>query len=801
MRYWYELIIISGMMAMMMGCATDQIGEEGPRMIHLVPRPEFMQMGNGCFELTEDTAVLFEDAEAEPVADYLIDLLEPATGYGLEKARGTDAERSNGIVLRLRPSKKPAGTAPDRAGSSEMDVDSEAYELKVTPAAIEISASGAPGLFYGVQTLRQLLPPAIESPSLVSGLAWTVPAVEIRDAPRYPWRGMMLDVSRHFFPKEFVKQFIDYLAMHKLNRFHWHLVDDQGWRIEIENYPLLTKIGAWRKDQEHLHWNAREKQKPGEKATYGGFYTQDEIREIVKYARSRFITIVPEIEMPAHVTASLAAYPELSCTGGPFTVPPGGVWPITDIYCAGNDKVFAFLKDVLDEVMALFPGEFIHVGGDEATKTEWKKCAKCQDRIRAEGLKDEEELQSYFIRRMEQFLLKKGRRLIGWDEILEGGLAPEATVMSWRGMEGGIEAARQGHYVVMSPTTHCYFDYYQGDPDVEPLAIGGFLPLKKVYSFEPTPAELTPEEGRYILGGQANLWTEYIATPSHAEYMTFPRIAALSEVVWSKKAHRDWDDFTERMTTQLERYEAGGIHFAKSAFQVNINAGSDLQKKELRITLETEIPLPEIRYTLDGGDPSPDAPRYEGPFTLDRSAQLKAGSFLNGKLLGKTAEKTFSLHKATARPVKLAQACSPRYPGGGEFGLTDSLRGTKNFRDGYWKGFKEVDLEAVIELGEVTTLSRLATGFLQNVGSWIFMPTEVEYSVSMDGKGYETVALVKNDVPEKSGEPMVKDFAAELSNVKARFVKVRAKNRGTCPAWHQGAGNPCWIFVDEIVVE
>jgi hexosaminidase len=788
-------------MIMMMGCAFDQLRDEGPRRIHLVPKPVSMQMGEGQFVLDEDTRVLFDVAESEPVADYLIDLLEPATGYRLEKGQVGAAGNENAILLRLQLGEARAESGSQSTGSAGDSAYREGYGLKVTPTRIEIDAGEPAGLFYGVQTLRQLLPPSIESPERLSGVAWTIPAVTIQDEPRYAWRGMMLDVSRHFFSKEFVKHFIDYLAMHKLNRFHWHLVDDQGWRIEIKKYPRLTEVGAWRVDREHLHWNAREKQKPGERATCGGFYTQDEIREIVEYARSRFITIVPEIEMPAHVTASLTAYPELSCTGGPFTVPPGGVWPITDIYCAGNDKVFEFLQDVLDEVLPLFPGEFIHVGGDEATKTEWKKCAKCLERIRAEGLKDEEELQSYFIRRMEKYLVMKGRRLIGWDEILEGGLAPEATVMSWRGMQGGIEAARQGHYVVMSPTSHCYFDYYQGDPETEPLAIGGFLPLKKVYSFEPTPGELTPDEARLILGGQANLWTEYISTPSHAQYMTFPRVAALSEAVWSAKSHRDWEDFTERMTTQLERYEAGEINYAQSAFQVRINAGSDLEKKQLQISLETEIPLPEIRYTLDGGNPSLDALLYTGSFTLDRSAILKAGSFLRGKMLGKVAEKKFSLHKATARPVALTHPCSPRYPGGGEFGLTDSLRGSINYRDGYWKGFNGTDLEAVIDLGEVTRLSRLATGFLQNVGSWIFMPLEVQYSVSMDGQEYKALAPVKNDVSEKTGEPSVKDFTAELSNVEARFVKVLAKNRGTCPPWHRGAGRPAWIFVDEIVVE
>ncbi len=367
--------------------------------------------------------------------------------------------------------------------------------------------------------MRQLLPPALERNGLVPGdsFAWTMPAVSISDYPRFEYRGMHLDVARHFFPVDFVKRYIDLLTLYKMNRFHWHLTEDQGWRIEIKKYPKLTEIGGFRSETLIGHYSNQPHQFDGQR--YGGFYTQDEIRDIVAYAKSRFVTIVPEIEMPGHTTAALAAYPRYSCTGGPFTVLPGGVWPITDIFCAGKDETFDFLQDILTEVMELFPGQYIHIGGDEANKKEWKACDLCQERMRTEGLKDEHELQSYFIRRMEEFILSKGRRLIGWDEILEGGLAPQATVMSWRGTKGGIAAAQQGHDVIMSPTSHCYLDYYQGNRDYEPLAIGGFLPLQKVYSFEPVPTKLNPEEARHILGVQANLWTEYVATPEHAHWL------------------------------------------------------------------------------------------------------------------------------------------------------------------------------------------------------------------------------------------------------------------------------------------
>jgi hexosaminidase len=396
----------------------------------------------------------------------------------------------------------------------------------------------------------------------------TVPCVRIEDKPRLPWRGMLLDVSRHFFPKEFVKSFIDGLAMHKMNTFHWHLVDDQGWRLEIKKFPRLTEIGAWRVDRENLNWNERPAQQPGEKATYGGFYTQDDVREILAYAASRHVTVVPEIEMPGHCLSALAAYPELSCTGGPFTVPPGGVWPNKDVYCPGNEKTFKFLEDVLTEVVALFPGDYIHIGGDEVDKSTWKTCPKCQARMKAEGLRTEEELQSWFIRRIERFLNSKGKKLIGWDEILEGGLAPNAAVMSWRGNEGGIAAAKAGHAVVMTPTSHCYFDYYQGDAAVEPLAIGGYLPLSKVYAFEPVPTELSVEQSAFIIGAQANLWSEYIPTPEHARYMIHPRIAAMAETGWTVRDGRDWAGFIERLETQLLRYEAAGVPYARSMFTV-----------------------------------------------------------------------------------------------------------------------------------------------------------------------------------------------------------------------------------------
>jgi len=434
----------------------------------------------------------------------------------------------------------------------------EGYRLSVTPEGVRVVAGSDAGAFRAWTALRQLVPPEALAAAARGDRDrfWQIPCVEIVDHPRFGWRGLMLDTCRHFFPVEFVKRYIDALAFHRMNVFHWHLTEDQGWRIEIRRHPELTDVGAWRSGTVvgRLPLDGPPR---FDGIRHGGFYTQEQVRDVVAYAAERHVTVVPEIEMPGHAQAALAAHPELSCTGGPFEV--HRMWGINpEVFCAGNDAVFALLEDVIDEVASLFPGPFLHVGGDECPKTRWKECPKCQARIRAEGLADENELQSWFIRRVERVVNARGKRLVGWDEILEGGLAPNATVMSWRGVEGGIEAARQGHDVVMSPTTHCYLDYGQDASDGE-LAFDAYLPLEKVYSYEPVPEELTSEQGKHVLGVQGNLWTEYIATPERAEYMTWPRACALAEAGWSPAGSRDWGDFQVRLAEHLGRLDALGI--------------------------------------------------------------------------------------------------------------------------------------------------------------------------------------------------------------------------------------------------
>ncbi len=537
-RYFLFAILLS----ILFSCAGQEELKIEPARYPIIPKPQKLVEQSGVFQFNDSTALNVDMSNPQLVelADYVHQQFGVPTGFPFTE---NNSAEQNALVLRL---------------DSRIKGKEGSYLLKVEPDKISIVSATARGLFYGLQTLRQLLPYAIESRDLVENVNWEVPCVEIEDEPRFVYRGMHLDVGRHFFPVSFIKKYIDLLALQKMNYFHWHLTEDQGWRIEIKKYPKLTQVGAYRKQTLNTH--GAEKPFIFDGQPYGGFYTQDQIREVVEYARKRFVTIVPEIEMPGHSSAALAAYPELGCTGGPYKVQER--WGIfKDVYCAGNEKTFQFLEDVLSEVVELFPGKYIHIGGDECPKDSWKACPKCQARIKAEGLKDEHELQSYFIQRIEKFLLTKNRYIIGWDEILEGGLAPQATVMSWRGIKGGIAAAKQHHDVIMTPGTHCYFDHYQNDPAVEPLAIGGFTPLQKVYFYEPVPAELNEQEAKYILGAQGNVWTEYMPTGHHVEYMAFPRACALAEVVWTAKGHKNWFDFLSRLQGYYKHLYALGVNY------------------------------------------------------------------------------------------------------------------------------------------------------------------------------------------------------------------------------------------------
>jgi hexosaminidase len=518
--------------------------QANPKTISIVPKPVMLKQTKAAdFILNPDT-VIIADKTLRQKAKQLANMIEPATGFDLT-IKQQDLFASRSMILKL-------DSALSRLGD-------EGYQLIVWPKKVTISAYKEAGLFYGFQTLRQLLPPEIFREAKVEDLAWTIPAVSIEDYPRFEWRGMHLDVCRHFMPKEFIKKYIDLLALHKMNRFHWHLTEDQGWRIEIKKYPKLTEVGAWRKETLVGHYRDKPHKFDGKR--HGGFYSQEDVREIVAYAAARHITVIPEIEMPGHAQAAIAAYPELGNTDK--QLPVMTIWGVNPNIFNANEETIIFLQNVLEEVLELFPSEFIHIGGDEAPKKQWEGSPDAQARIKKLGLKDEHELQSYFIKRMDTFLTEKGRRLIGWDEILEGGLAPGATVMSWRGEKGGITAAKAGHDVVMAPTTYTYFDYYQADAKNEPLAIGGHLPLRNVYNYNPIPPSLNPEEAKHILGAQGQVWTEYIPTPKKAEYMAFPRACALSEVVWTKQEQKDYKDFLERMSGHTKRLDILDVNYRK----------------------------------------------------------------------------------------------------------------------------------------------------------------------------------------------------------------------------------------------
>lgn len=501
--------------------------------VHVVPRPVLTTLHAGYVEWNGAITVGASTEDEKKVAALLVAFLKT------KNIEASTAAGKGNVTL------------------STIKVDSlgaEGYTLAINEDGVALQANAGAGFFYGFQTLLQI----------VGEHGKKLPYTTITDYPRFGYRGLHLDVSRHMFSVEAIKKYIDLMALHKLNRFHWHLTDDQGWRIEIKKYPKLQEIAAYRKETVigHARTADRKENKNYDGKRYGGFYTQEEVKDVVKYAADRFITVVPEIEMPGHARAALSAYPQLGCTGGPYTA--ATTWGVfEEVFCAGKEETFTFLQDVLDEVIPLFPSPYVHVGGDECPKESWKKCPQCQKRMKAEGLKDEHALQSYFIQRMEKYINSKGKQIIGWDEILEGGLAPNATVMSWRGEEGGIAAAQQNHDVIMTPTGWCYFDYYQDSAKTEPLAIGGFLPVKKVYLYEPQPPQLTAAEAAHIRGVQANVWTEYITTPEHLEYMVYPRASALSEIAWSPREARDYEDFLRRMDVHFKRLDDWHVNYAK----------------------------------------------------------------------------------------------------------------------------------------------------------------------------------------------------------------------------------------------
>lgn len=732
----------------------------------LIPKPTKIELGKGNFVLNKETVIQAEENSFE--AQYLQQSIKEKTGLDLKISPNYS---ENGIQFLLQ--------IPDTT-----NFDRTRYSLNVFKKNVNVIGTSHQAVFYGIQSLLQLIP--FEKKSEV-----ILPCLAIEDKSKYAWRGMHLDCARHFFPVDFVKKYIDYLAMYKFNTFHWHLTDDQGWRIEIKKYPKLTEVGAWRNGSMIGHYSD---QKFDDKR-YGGFYTQEEIKDVVAYAAQRHITIVPEIEMPGHAVAALAAYPEYSCTGGPFEV--GKTWGVLDDVFCPKDETFTFLENILTEVMTLFPSEYIHIGGDECPKIRWKNCSHCQKRMKDENLKDEHELQSYFIQRIEKFVNSNGRKIIGWDEILEGGLAPNAAVMSWRGTEGGITAAKQKHYVVMSPGSHCYFDHYQGNPKNEPIAFGGYTPVEKVYAFNPTPKELTSEEANYILGAQANLWTEYIETPSHVEYMIFPRILALSEVVWGTSNPTNFSDFQKRMIKHFDFFDKKGINYSKSIFEITTKVKPTENHNGVLFELKSASNTNVIRYTTDGSAPNSKSISYSNPIEIKKTQTIKAASFDKEKQKSAVVEQTFTFNKATGKKITLLDAPHENYNIGGSLTLVDGIMANRGKLGKDWLGFSGKDMNAIIDLGKLEPINKVSISVLESQGSWIYYPDNIEVLVSNDGQNFKSVKQISLDkIKEVKGE-----VTLEINSQKTQFIKVIATNFGKIPEGLPGAGSNAWLFVDEIGIE
>lgn len=731
----------------------------------IIPAPQRMEMKPGALSLYADTPIEFE-----------------ARNTILAQA----AEALRGWRDGLNLGKSPRGVKPAPLRLQlDTSLSAEDYRLSLSAEGGNLKASEGAGFFYALQSLMQLGQPwaARNTPEL------SLPAVEIEDAPAFPYRGMHLDVGRHFFPVAFIKQYIDMLARYKMNRFHWHLTEDQGWRIEIKQYPKLQEIAAFRDETLIGHYSDQPHQLDGQR--YGGFYTQEEVKEVVAYAQSRFVMVIPEIELPGHAQAAIAAYPELGCTGKQIAV--ATKWGIfEDVYCP-SEATFEFLENVLTEVMALFPSPYIHIGGDECPKAQWEASELCQRIIQEEGLKDEHELQSFFIRRIEGFLNENGRKLIGWDEILEGGLAPNATVMSWRGEAGGIAAAKQGHDVVMTPTTYCYFDYYQSNHPDEPLAIGGLLPLEKVYHYHPVPEELSAEEAKHILGAQGNVWTEYMKTPEKVEYMAYPRMQALSEVVWSGKGKKDFPGFVSRLEHHLAWMRQENINAAERIYDLEAKMEGG-QGEPLSLRFSSLIDRGEIRLSRLGKTEV-----YQGPF-LPASGEYRAQIYLDDQPMGREVSVELRRHKAAGKPLTLEHPAHPKYNGDRPEVILNGIVGSpQRYGDEEWLGFEGQDFVATIDLGQAELVRSINLRFFHSPGQWVYAPKEANFSGWDSGKG-EWVSIGRQEVPRPSG----KITRAWLRLDKpAQFSKLRIEvpNYGLIPEGEQGAGHKAWLFIDEITVD
>jgi hexosaminidase len=739
-----------------------------PQRYPVIPKPQTLLALSSGFKLDNSVTIVTEQRSARSETEFFRSQLKTLHNIDLKYGKLAGFEPCIWISL------------------DSFGLPPEGYELYITKEGINLYGSRA-GIFYGLQTILQLVQSGTEQGSLL------IPSCSIIDYPRFAWRGMHLDVARHFFPKENVKQYLRYMAMYKLNTFHWHLTDDQGWRIEIKKFPLLTAVGGWRKATLIGHFS--EEPDRYDSTRYGGFYTQEEIREVVRYADSLHITVVPEIEMPGHARALLAAYPEfgidrerkteVACTWGVFE----------EVIMPGETSLNA-MYGILDEVCALFPSEYIHIGGDECPKDEWKRSAQCQALIKTYDLKDENGLQSWFVQRIVTHLSKRGKKAIGWDEILEGGLADGAAVMSWRGEEGGIAAAKAHHNVVMTPGSHCYFNYYQSENISEPLAIGGYLPLDKVYSYDPVPASLSDSGKKYIIGVQANLWTEYISSFSQAEYMLFPRIAALAEVAWSRKDIKSYDSFLRRTIAHMGTYEKMRVNFSRAIYDIEATYAAAPGTEGVLLSLKTIAPYGEIRYSYDNSVTLGDS-LYTEPVLINATHAVRATVFYGEERMGRDFIQRYTFHAAMGKQVTLRKQPSASYNHGGALTLVDGITGRTPWTGSEWLGWWGDTLDAVIDLGRLDTLHSIKVVMLDDAGSWIYPSENISVLTSNDGVHYTAPVAEEIFTRPAAG---VQQVEIPLTSA-ARYVQIRITGKGIIPEGASGAGYPAWLFVSEIIVE
>ncbi|WP_293946214.1 MULTISPECIES: beta-N-acetylhexosaminidase [unclassified Sphingobacterium] len=724
----------------------------------IIPKPSRVTVATGIYNIPAQLSVIVSD-DFQAAAQLL-----------------TEHPAIKGLTLEVLKKNKKAPKEGFRIIKA-VDTDNlskNAYSIQIDEKGLLLKAWDTPQAINGIYTLIQL------------GYLQTDPSqiafATIVDEPRFSYRGLHLDVSRHFMPLSFVKKYIDIMAIYKFNNFHWHLTDGAGWRLEIKKYPELTQKAGWRT---HAHWkdwwnNGRQYVEKGNPNASGGFYTQEEARELVDYAARKGINVIPEIEMPGHSEEVLAVYPELSCSGKPYS---------QGEFCIGNEKTFEFLKNVLDEVLTIFPSQYIHIGGDEAEKKHWEKCPKDQALMQKEGLKSVDELQSYAIKQMDLYLQSKGRKLIGWDEILQGGLTEGATVMSWRGEDGGINAANAGHDVIMTPGSHLYFDSYQTDPRTQPEAIGGYLTLDKVYAYDPIPNAIQGDKAKHILGAQANIWTEYVPTTEHVEYMVFPRALALSEVNWTNKDAKSWPDFQRRLQSHYKLMQELNLNYYRPSFNVAYTASYNAIKNNNKITLTTEqLKTDQIRYTIDGSEPTIQSTPYTGPFELSATGHINAAYFQDSIKIGPTLSFNIDIHRAIGKKVTYNTQWSG-YPAQKDSTLTNGIMGGLSYHDGQWQGFTS-PIDVVVDLERREEIHLVAMNFMQMIGPGVYMPGEMEVLVSDNGRTFRSIGTVKNDVSDNESKLTFKRFELKLDKVQqARYIKVKASNP-----------KKGYLFTDEIIV-